>query len=93
MLYMLTSFHKVKDAFDIRMIAASHLASTAGDQFGIYDAGPVPNPDSKDKTNRAACLEFRCAGLVKDGGRELYDLPTALIVRLVTESNLTCTIR
>lgn len=79
---------KVQGAFDLRVVAKSHLATANGEEFGIHNVGPVPSPKTADMSNRAACLEFRCAGFVRDGLKEVYDQPTVVTGRLVSSDSL-----
>jgi hypothetical protein len=88
-------FHfQIVDTFDIRLFAKSHLKDVNGDEFGSYSTGPTPDPRKTDLTVRGACIEFRCPGYIKDGNKEIFDLDTAIDVRMVTSNrNLRCKIR
>ena len=67
-------------------MAKSHLGTATGDEFGSHNVGPVPRPNTDDYSNRAACLEFRCPGFIRDGQKEIYDLPTVVTGRLLTSN-------
>ncbi|XP_060586710.1 cartilage intermediate layer protein 1-like [Ruditapes philippinarum] len=83
----------IVDTFDIRFFAKSHLKDVNGDEFGSYSTGPTPDPRKTDLTVRGACIEFRCPGYIKDGNKEIFDLDTAIEVRMVTSNrNLRCKI-
>ena len=82
------------DTFDLRFFAKSHLKDINGDEFGSYSVGPTPDPRKNDRTVRAACIEFRCPGYIKDGNQEIFNLDTAVEVRMITaNSNMRCKIR
>ena len=75
-------------------MAKSHIDTAAGDEFGVHIVGPVPRPNATDYSNRAACLEFRCPGYVRDGSKELFDLATVVTGRLMTnEKQMQCSMR
>ena len=85
---------QVSGAYDLRVVAKSHLATADGDEFGSHNVGPVPKPNSTDYSNRAACLEFRCPGFIRDGSKEIYDLPTVVTGRLLTgNKQMICNMR
>ena len=81
------------DNFDMRVIGVSYLEKNKGEQFGTYNVGPKPDPDSPDTAQRGACIEFRCPGYIKDGSKEYFDKPTVVAVNINTgNKNLKCSI-
>ena len=63
-------------------MSTSYQGDTSGDEYGTYEVGPEPSPDMLDKDTRGACIEYRCAGFVRDGVKVYYDKSTAVKVKL-----------
>lgn len=68
--------------FDLRFIAISRQGDKNGGQYGSYNVGPMSEPTLSNTIDRAACIEFRCPGLVNDGGAISTDVSTFLEVKL-----------
>ena len=88
-----STFWQVTEAYDLRVISKSHLEEAERETFGTHDVGPIPDHDTGDLTNRAACVEFRCPGLIKDGGKESFNRSTFVSGRLMSNETLRCTLR
>lgn len=90
------TFHvyQVEQTYDFRVVATSRIGTVNGDQFGSYEVGPTPEPNKTDDTLRAACFEFRCAGLVHDNGGPVSNLDTVVAARFTYSGTTTkCRLR
>lgn len=86
--------NQIQNTYDLRINATSYLEDLSGQVFGFTDVGPVPDPRINDLTIRGACVEFRCAGLIKDGAVYIYDKATFVDVRLTTSNtSAKCSLR
>ncbi|KAL4224566.1 Adamtsl1p [Mactra antiquata] len=78
----LKAFIKSTGDYDLRFIAISRQTDKNGEQYGSYNVGPITEPTMSKFEDRAACIEFRCPGLVNDGGTISTDVDTFLQVKL-----------
>ncbi|KAL4224563.1 Hemicentin-1 [Mactra antiquata] len=78
----LKAFIKTTGDYDLRFIAISRQTDKNGEQYGSYNVGPMSEPTMSNVDERAACIEFRCSGLVNDGGTISTDVDTFLQVKL-----------
>ena len=62
-----------------------------GPSYGVYQTSPRPNPlplPGQDQTNKAACVEFKCAGnIYSQNALQINDVSTFVTVNL---PNRTC---
>ena len=71
-------------------MGSSYQGANTSDLYGVYNVGLQPEPTYKDLENRAACVQFRCPGMVNDGGSIKYGVQTKLEVRMNPKPNSTC---
>lgn len=86
-------FLQINGAFDLRVLARSILDDFNGDVFGTSDVGPIQDPESNNRSIRAACFEFRCPGYIRNGTHEMFNLRTAIDVHLTTSETKRCTLK
>jgi len=82
---------QIFENLDMRIIATSKIGDASLDDFGSVDMSAYPNPtlDESSRHIRGACIEYRCPGLVIDGGKTIYDLSTVVDVNIVLTNKTT----
>ncbi|XP_060555559.1 cartilage intermediate layer protein 1-like [Ruditapes philippinarum] len=80
------------DDNDARFIAQSYQNKIENSkQYGTYEVSPTFDVSSPDKTQKAACIEYRCAGQFAENGTIKYNAKTIVDINLI--STRSCTIR
>ncbi|XP_045176953.2 cartilage intermediate layer protein 1-like [Mercenaria mercenaria] len=80
------------DDNNARFIAESYQdVSQKNSLYGSYDVGPSFDINSANRKQRAACIEFRCAGRFSDNGKIKYNSKTIVEVYLISSEK--CTLR
>lgn len=84
---------KIQGHFDIRLIGISRKENASREQYGMYNVAPQPDKTYSTLDERAACVEFRCPGIVNDAGKITKNVATHLEVRLNPKPKIPCRIR
>ncbi|XP_056016064.1 cartilage intermediate layer protein 1-like [Ostrea edulis] len=80
---------------NVRIMAISYQRdSRAANIYGSVNVGPIPDLASSniDYSTRAACVEFRCPGEVRDGPTIVHNVPTDVKVNLMYSAS-TCRLK
>jgi len=76
---------QISDNFDMHIIATSKIGDATLEQFGTVHMSAIPNERlGKDHySDRAACIEYRCSGLIVNNGIYMDNISTVVDVNIV----------
>ncbi|XP_021340053.1 cartilage intermediate layer protein 1-like [Mizuhopecten yessoensis] len=79
------------DSFDI--ISKSFLQdnSSKREVYGTYFTSPYWDESTDNRYSKAACIEFRCPGLVVDGATTTQNVPTLVLIHVASTQDARCT--
>ncbi|XP_021356179.1 cartilage intermediate layer protein 1-like [Mizuhopecten yessoensis] len=62
------------------------------DEYGTYFTSPYWDETTDRRYSKAACIEFRCSGLVVDGATKTQNVPTLVYIYVASDEGARCTI-
>ncbi|XP_021356184.1 cartilage intermediate layer protein 1-like [Mizuhopecten yessoensis] len=62
------------------------------DEYGTYFTSPYWDESTDRRYSKAACIEFRCAGLVVDGATKTQNVPTLVYIYVASDEGARCTV-